>query len=291
MQGWKRFPTYYVSAAHNNLRRCHYPELRNYKDEGQSSGRATKQGGCTGWPDLGSSGDPNPPHRPPQSRWAGPPPPSSWPDKCLASLPESLKATPFVCSSELRTHALSSPAGLAGRDPTYKPQGQTIFRFQLSATPFPRQIPRHSLVFVHQKPQMTPETSLFHLPRSTSQDIVTCSLEWSFFFSFFIFIYLSGLPHGSLLRNPPANAGDVGSIPGSGRSPGEGNGSPLQYSCLEKPMDRGALQAAVHGVMKSQTRSSDGVNAHTHIYLFICVRSHLWHGASFVVAHELGCGT
>ena len=55
-------------------------------------------------------------------------------------------------------------------------------------------------------------------------------------------------------------------------------------------MDRGALQAAVHGVMKSRTRLSDGLRAHTHIYLFICVRSHLWHGASFVVAHELGCG-
>ena len=53
------------------------------------------------------------------------------------------------------------------------------------------------------------------------------------------------------------NAGDLGLIPGLGRSPGEGNGSPLQYSCLEKPMDRGAWHAAVHGVAKSQTRLSD----------------------------------
>ena len=52
-------------------------------------------------------------------------------------------------------------------------------------------------------------------------------------------------------KNPPANAGEVGSIPGLGRSPGEGNGNPLQYSCLGNPMDRGAWQATVHGVAES----------------------------------------
>ena len=51
-----------------------------------------------------------------------------------------------------------------------------------------------------------------------------------------------------------SNAGDPGSIPGSGRSPGEGNGNPLQYSCLESPMERRVWQATVHGVTKSQTR-------------------------------------
>ena len=58
----------------------------------------------------------------------------------------------------------------------------------------------------------------------------------------------------------PANAGDtgdVGMIPGSGRSPGGGNGNPLQYSYLENPMDRGAWWATVHGVAKSRTRLSD----------------------------------
>ena len=58
------------------------------------------------------------------------------------------------------------------------------------------------------------------------------------------------------VRNLPANAGDIrdtGSDPGSGRSPGEGNGNLLQYSCLESPIDRGAWQAAVHGVAKSWT--------------------------------------
>ena len=53
------------------------------------------------------------------------------------------------------------------------------------------------------------------------------------------------------------NAGDPGSIPGLGRSPGEGNGNPLQYSCLENPMDRGAWRATVHGVAKSWTRLSN----------------------------------
>ena len=53
-----------------------------------------------------------------------------------------------------------------------------------------------------------------------------------------------------MVKNLPANAGDSGSISGKGRSPGEGNGKPLQYSCLENPMDRGAWQATVHGVTK-----------------------------------------
>ena len=61
-----------------------------------------------------------------------------------------------------------------------------------------------------------------------------------------------GFLGGSAVQNLLANAGDSGSIPGSGRSPGEGNGNPLQYSCLENPMDRGALCAIVHGVSKRQ---------------------------------------
>ena len=60
-----------------------------------------------------------------------------------------------------------------------------------------------------------------------------------------------------MVKNPPASVGDSGSIPGSGRSPGGGNGNPFQYSCLENPMDRGPWWAAVHGVAKSWTRLSD----------------------------------
>ena len=64
-----------------------------------------------------------------------------------------------------------------------------------------------------------------------------------------------------VLKNVPTNAGETGSILGSGRSPGEGNGNPLQYSCLENPVDRGAWWATVHGVAESQTQLSN--YAHT----------------------------
>ena len=63
-----------------------------------------------------------------------------------------------------------------------------------------------------------------------------------------------GSPGGSDGKESACNAGDPGSIPGWGRSPGEGNGYPLQYSSLENPMDTGAWQAIVHGVAKSRAR-------------------------------------
>ena len=59
-----------------------------------------------------------------------------------------------------------------------------------------------------------------------------------------------GFPCSSVSRESACNSGDLGSIPGLGRSSGEGNGNPLQYSCLENPMDRGAWQATVHGITK-----------------------------------------
>ena len=63
--------------------------------------------------------------------------------------------------------------------------------------------------------------------------------------------YFNGdFPNGSVVKNMPANAGDSGSIPGLGRSPGEGNGNPLQYSCLDNPMDRGPGWATVHVIAK-----------------------------------------
>ena len=66
-----------------------------------------------------------------------------------------------------------------------------------------------------------------------------------------------GFPGVSEVKVSACNVGDLGSIPGSGRSPGEGNGNPLQYSCLENPMDGGAWWAIVHGVAKSWTRLSN----------------------------------
>ena len=60
-----------------------------------------------------------------------------------------------------------------------------------------------------------------------------------------------------MVKNPPEKVGDLGSIPGLGRCPGEGNGNPLLYSCLENSMDRGAWQATVHVVTKSRPQLSD----------------------------------
>ena len=68
---------------------------------------------------------------------------------------------------------------------------------------------------------------------------------------------MRGFPGGSVVKNPTVNAGDagdVGSISGSGRCPREEHGNPLEYSCLENPMDRGAWQVTVHGVAKNRTQ-------------------------------------
>ena len=77
------------------------------------------------------------------------------------------------------------------------------------------------------------------------------------------FIY--SLPAGSDNKESACNAGDLGSIPGLGRCPGEGNGYPLQYSCLENSTDRGTWQATVHGVAKSRTWLSD-------LHLYVTLR-------------------
>ena len=117
-----------------------------------------------------------------------------------------------------------------------------------------------------------------------------------------------GFPDSSVGKESTYNAGDPCSIPGSGRSPGEGNGNPLQYSGLENPMDRGAWWATVHGVAKSQTELS---NVHFHfenlsnlchkllcvcLYTTLCIthtqtHTHIWWGLRmqwmvFWVLHE-----
>ena len=96
-----------------------------------------------------------------------------------------------------------------------------------------------------------------------------------------LLVVLRGLPGCSVVKNLPANAGDVGLIPGSGRSSGAGNGNSLQNSCMKKPMDRGAWKATVHGVAQSWTWLSDWLSIHTvvlnylsfliEIYIYICV--------------------
>ena len=82
------------------------------------------------------------------------------------------------------------------------------------------------------------------------------------------FTFLGFLGEVLVVKNPPANAGDkreVGLIPGSRRSPGGGHGNPLQYSCLENPMDRGAWQATVHGVAESDTTKATWHTCMLHI--------------------------
>ena len=83
-----------------------------------------------------------------------------------------------------------------------------------------------------------------------------------------------GFPGGSEVKASACSAGDLGSIPGLGRSPGEGNGNPLQYSCLENPMGGAARWATVHGVAKSRTRLSDFTFTFTYqswFPLFFCI--------------------
>ena len=86
-------------------------------------------------------------------------------------------------------------------------------------------------------------------------------------------------PPSSVSKKNACNAGDLGSIPGLGTSPGEGNGNPLQYSCLENPMDRGAWQATVYGVAKSRTRLSNKHTAHT-------CELYLWHAGSYSLTRD-----
>ena len=89
-----------------------------------------------------------------------------------------------------------------------------------------------------------------------------------------------------VVKNPLASVGDTGdtgSIPGSGRSPGEGHGNPFQCSCLESPMDRGTWKAIAHGVTKSQARFSDWACTHTHTHTHT-------HTPSVGVCTVLSCG-
>ena len=73
---------------------------------------------------------------------------------------------------------------------------------------------------------------------------------------------MRGFPGGSVVKNPYANAGDAGLIPGSGRSPGGRSSNPFPYSCLENSRDREAWQATVHGVTESGTQLNDCVHTH-----------------------------
>ena len=86
---------------------------------------------------------------------------------------------------------------------------------------------------------------------------------------FYPFIHICGLPQWLSGKESACNAGDVGSTPGLGTFSGRRHGKPLQYSCLENPMDRRAWWAIAHRVTKSQTRLSEWAHAHTHIHVRI----------------------
>ena len=95
--------------------------------------------------------------------------------------------------------------------------------------------------------------ALFTIARTWKQHRCLSADEWT---KKLCYIYM-GFPGSSDSKESPYSAGDLGSILGPRRSPGEGNGNPLQYSCLENPMHKGAWQASVHGVTKSWTRLSN----------------------------------
>ena len=111
-----------------------------------------------------------------------------------------------------------------------------------------------------------------------------------------------GFPGDSMVKNLLVNAGNMDLIPGLERSPGEGNGNPLQYSCLGNPMDKGAWQATFHGVPKSQTQLNNqhhnnhrlGLpswqsNTHATYATILNIKSHLWSTNKFcIVCQALG---
>ena len=103
---------------------------------------------------------------------------------------------------------------------------------------------------------------------------------------------MRGFPGGSEDKASACDVGDLGLIPGLGRSPGEGNGNPLQYSCLENPMDRGAWRATVHGVTKSWTQLSDFTHSrHMNHGLTLILSFFSFVQTSFREFGEVGLGT
>ena len=93
-------------------------------------------------------------------------------------------------------------------------------------------------------------------PHYAGNNVQYMDLEVDMYMVHVKYMYMD-FPGGSDSKESAYNAGNPGSIPGSERSPGEGHGNPIQYSCLENPMDRGAWQGAVHGVTESRTRLSN----------------------------------
>ena len=129
---------------------------------------------------------------------------------------------------------------IAGRFFTFEPQGKPIIKTDKYRA-------KHPVTRFWIKPLQEILLNFYtgHSPEGHKElDMI----EW---------LFCRGFPCSSLSKKSACNAGDLGSIPRLGRSPGEGNGSPLQDSCLENPIDRGAWWATVHGIAKSQIWLSD----------------------------------
>ena len=107
--------------------------------------------------------------------------------------------------------------------------------------------------------------------------VFTFCLLWIVLWWTCMYLYTSlGIFPGSLeVKASACNVGDLGLIPGTGRSPGEGNGNPFQYSCLENPMDEGTWWATVHGVTESQTQWSDFTINYSVIYWRVVLQNQL----------------
>ena len=101
----------------------------------------------------------------------------------------------------------------------------------------------------------------------SERGLLIVAVSWLFIVETSFVEEYKGFPGGTMLKNPPASAGDWGSISGLGKSPGPGNGNPLQNSCLRNPIDRGAWWATAHGVAKVQTTD-------TCTLACVCARTH-----------------
>ena len=145
-----------------------------------------------------------------------------------------------VCSTDLLTPSALSPGGLVNTLPPEEgPGGPFLFLSSLGSW-------FHQRSFRQQQQPgcIQPCFLALHLQSCTFGNMLLSFFKW-------------GFTGGSDDKESACSAGDPGSIPGSGRSPGEGNGNPLQYPCLENSMGRGAWQTTVHGVAKSRTQLSN----------------------------------